>query len=467
MRSAGLTLLLLIFWPSAAFSQDVKSAANLDEGEICVAIAHRWAGSIEDTRLIRSVPVPESYRKTLEAGGCAAWQLVRESLLDWHLAYGDEKSANAAIQYLEGRMLAGKPVRADLGSELAALTGKGSGKHARSGAKGQSVDALVETAHAYRTLAMEYARAADFYSSPSLLAKAERLAEPTLPVGLLLRARREEEKPCQLGGQQCESREKAAKLPEFDDYEDRKWRDLDLQLAVARARIGGTESDFVAARAMFVRNDDPHYDTAGDEAYMHGDNFCDIADASHLSNWKEACDEDNFDRRALSYWRYRAVFSAIAQAAAQEGLRPRGTEWDGEIALRLIEAEERAHSSGLPELYFGAASYAVTDIRFAMAERQYGKARSKFEVEPRPGRTQAAAYLDHSLDLYWQAAIYVQGTSHPGWLRRIGLRYLDVSETLEKARDPNDPLSPNHARRMAWFRTILPQLDELALGKLN
>lgn len=61
----------------------------------------------------------------------------------------------------------------------------------------------------------------------------------------------------------------------------------------------------------------------------------------------------------------------------------------------------------------------------------------------------------------------MQGTSHPGWLRRIGLRYLDVSETLEKARDPNDPLSPNHARRMAWFRTILPQLDELALGKLN
>jgi hypothetical protein len=392
---------------------------------------------------------------------------VRESLLDWHLAYGNEKSADAAIQYLEGRMLAGKPVRADLISELAAITGKGSGKHARTRAKGQSVDALIETADAYRTVAMEYARAADFYSSPSLLAKAERLAEPSLPVGLLLRAPREDGKLCQVDGQQCELREKAANLPNLDDLDDRKWRDFDLQLAVARARIGGTESDFVAARAMFVRNDDPHYDTAGDEAYMHGDNFCDIGDASHLSNWKGACDEDNFDRRALSYWRYRAVFSAIAQAAAQEGLRPRRTEWDGEIALRLIEAEERARSSGLPELYFGAASYAVTDIRFATAERQYGKALRQFEVDPRPGRTQAAADLDRSLNLYWQAAIYVQGTTHPGWLRRIGLRYLEVSEMLEKARDPNDPLSPNHARRMAWFRTILPRLDELALGKFN
>lgn len=456
MRSVIFLLSLLIACPSAAFGQTTTDATNVEESEICVAIAQRWQGSIEDTRRIQSVPAPDSYRTQLEAGGCTAWQLVRESLLDWNLAYGDEKSALGALEYLAGQMLAGKPVRGDLANELATLTRKRSRKHARSRGRGQSVDALVETAYAYRDLAMEYARAADFYSSPSLLTKAERLAEPSLPVGLLLRMPREEGLSCQVGDQKCRLSEKPAELPEFDDYQDRKWRELDLQLAVARARIGGTENDFAAARAIFARNDDPHYDTAGAEAYQHGDDFCDIGDSSYLSAWKEVCEEDNFDARALTYWRYRAVFSVLAQATGREGLRSRGNEWDGETALRLIAAEERAHSEGLPELYFGATSYAITDIRFAMAERQFAKA-----------RTQDEADLYHSLDLYWQAATYVQGTTHPGWLRRIGLRYLEVSETLEKARDRNRPLNPNHVRRIAWFRTVLPRLNAMAWGAIN
>jgi hypothetical protein len=467
MRCLGLSIFLLIACPGAAFSQKATAAANVDEDQICVAIARLWQGSIEETRQIRSVPIPESYRGTLEAGGCIAWQLVRESLLDWHMAYGDEKSAVASIEYLEGRMLAGKSVQADLAVKLAALTGKTSGKHARSRRGDASVDALVETAYGYRSLAMEYARAADFYGSPSLLAKAERLAEPSLAVGLLLRAAHEEREACQVGAQQCQSRQQGTEQLKFDDYQDRKLRELDLQLAVARARVGGAASDFAAAREIFARNDNPYYDTAGEEAYKHGDDFCDIGDASYLSEWKGACDEDNFDARALSYWRYRAVFSALARAAGQQGLRPRGNDWDGETAIRLIEAQESAHSEGLPQSYFGAASHALTDIRFAMAERQYAMARKELEDDPRASNTQPAAHLYHSLDLYWRAAIYAQGTTHPGWLRRIGLRYLEASETFEKVRAQIGPLDPKYARRIAWFRTVLPRLDAMALGEFS
>lgn len=135
--------------------------------------------------------------------------------------------------------------------------------------------------------------------------------------------------------------------------------------------------------------------------------------------------------------------------------------WDGDTALRLIEASERSHSQGLPELYFSDASYAVTDIRFAMAERQFAKARATLDSSAAPGRARADDDLYHALDLYWQAATYVQGTSHPGWLRRIGLRYLSAADLLDTA----DPVHPDHARRLAWFKTVLPRLNAIALGE--
>ena len=407
-----------------------QEATGRDESSdiICLAVARGWGGTIDDLVHIRERPVPESFSRQNEDRGCAGFQLIRETLVNWHLAYGDEQTVTKALAYLERWATGGKPVRTKLS------------------AQDQADRNLAES---YRFVAMEYARAADFYSSPALLAKARRFAEPSLAVAIELRTPQADGQP----------------RPGYDDYPDRLARDLDLRLAVARARIGGTPADFAAAREAFARNDDPNFDTAGEQAYRNGDDFCDIGDASYLAAWKEACDEANFDRRALAYWRYRALFSLAAKAAGVEGMNRQGDQWDGDTAIRLIEGRARDEGPGLPEAYFSNDGFAITEILFAKAESQYAKARRNLASETNEGRVEATQDARHALELAWLSAIYVQGVDHPGWQRRIGQRYIEISEFIARHEGADEPVWPQHARRLAWFRTILPRLDAMARGE--
>lgn len=427
LLTAGLTLLT----PGRAVSQtDAGSAGAEKEEMICLAVAHGWSGSLEETAHIRDIPVPLSFSRQLEGGGCTAWQLVRQSLVNWHLAYGDVKSATAALAYLEARATGGKPLRTKL-----SVASKGD----------------VDIAESYRFVAMEYARAADFYASPALLAKARRFAGPSLAVAIALR----------------EPRADGTAQPLFDDYPDRLWRTLDLQLAVASVRIGGQPADFAAARAVFARNDDPSFDAAGNYAYDNGRGFCDIGNDSYRQAWNEACQDGDFEARALAYWRYRAVFSMLAIVAGDLGINKVRDEWDGVTAPRLLEGHARDVSDGLPELYFSDSSFALTDIRFAIAEAQLAKAAKTFAADPRPGVTRSEDETYYGLDQLWQASVYVRGSDHPGWLYRIGQRYLAGSAFLDRIRDPAEPLRSDHARRLAWLRTVLPRLDGIARGEVT
>lgn len=417
---------LCLACPAPGQAQDASASPPPEEEQICLTVAHRWAGSLDELKAIHAAPVPDSFRRTMESGGCSAWQLIRESLVSWHLAYGDEGTTRAALAYLEAQTLAGQPLRPRLSAE----------------SKGD-----VDVAQAYRFLAMEYARAADFYSSPALLAAARRFAEPSLAVGLALRA----------------PRAPGSALQPFDDYPDRLWRDLDLQIAVVSARLGGTEAAFAAARAVFARNDDPHYNDAGQHAYQYGDDFCDIGDKTYLQAWHDACEANDFERRALAYWRYRAAFTLAAEAAGREGLGAPRDEWDGDTAIRLVQAAERA-GHGLGGWYFGNAATISADIRLGMAEVELAKARRALSGGTATARGEAREACFAALDRFWDAATSINGSDHPGWTRRIGQRYLAASAFLETLRDPDDPVSAPHARRLAWFQTILPQLDAMARG---
>lgn len=424
-------------------SASAQAKAAKEEGQICLSVAHGWAGTVEDLKRIRDIPVPASFSRQLEARGCAALQLIRQSLINWHLAYGNEASAAAALAYLERQATGGSPLRPRLAIE---------------------VPHDMELAHTYRFVAMEYARAADFYVSPALLAKARKYAEPSLAIAQMLRAERADLKPCDARDKACLARRKGPFPPVFNDYPDRLWRDLDLQLALAGVRASGSADDYVAARAAFARNDDPHFEDAREHAFQYGEGFCDTDDRDYLKAWKEACDADNFEVRALSYWRYRASFSLAAQAAGVEGLGKAQDKWDGDTALRLIERNE-LRNAGAPWAFFGGNAPVIADIRLGMAEVQFAKAQRAAAAGNPAGGSQAEYETYEALDLMWLAAATVQGTNHPGWLRRIGGRYLAASDFLGKVRDPNGSLWLNHARHLAWFKTILPQLDAMARGE--
>jgi hypothetical protein len=165
------------------------------------------------------------------------------------------------------------------------------------------------------------------------------------------------------------------------------------------------------------------------------------------------------------YWRFRASFTLAAQAAGLVGLNKIRDEWDADTAVRLLQAADRA-KTGLPGWYFGSTASILADIRFGAAEAQLAKARRTVLKGSPADRMQAQYDTYEALDMYWLAASSINGIDHPGWTRRIGQRYLQASAFLETLRDDDDPVWLNQVRHLAWFKTILPQLDKIALGEV-
>jgi hypothetical protein len=77
----------------------VSASGSIQGEEICLTSARIWVGSGDDVRHIRDQPVPDSYRTGLTTGGCNT--LIREQLIEWHLAFGDEASTTAALAFFE------------------------------------------------------------------------------------------------------------------------------------------------------------------------------------------------------------------------------------------------------------------------------------------------------------------------------------------------------------------------------
>jgi hypothetical protein len=439
-----LAALLPLGFPAIAQAQDA------DDGSIdCLAIGRIWLGTNDDIARIHETPVPDSFRTDNEASGCDGGMLIRTGLVDWHLAFGDEATTSVAIAYLERWSLPHATPRRNLVEELTTIA------RGRGGSPSPTTaDALATRAYGYQFIAKEYVRAADFYSSPALLARARPYADEVIAVAQLLRPEQPDASICSPQGSRCAERWATLRIA-FDDLITRLDPDLDMHRAVVSARLGGTESDFAAAREVFARYNDPNYAIAAEEAYRHGDDFCDIGDRDDLAAWKTACEDNNLERAAMTYWHYRARFDQAADAAGFAGL---GAAEATEIALRLWHAEiANVYDGGLPEDRFGEMSQRITELRFGQAE--------VFLIHALMGQGEVSSTYGSVLDALWASSYLVQGSDHPGWLRRIGRRYLQAVNALrEREYVPGETpdVSPDVLRREAWFQAILPQLDTLA-----
>lgn len=443
--------------PAAAQRADGADPGQGDQ--ICVSVALIWRGSADDIAHIRSTPVPRSFRSLLESGGCEAGSLERDSLVSWHLEFGDEQTTAAALAYLESATEHETTPRGDLLPQLERAYARPAAAPAGDRAAPPDVDpggrelqirGLIDRAETYRFLAMQYARAAQFFDSPALLARARLWAEPSLAVQRFLGA-----------------------LPEpgpagtADDYEMREWADLDMQLAVATAGITRRQEDFAAGWQVFERYWDPNFAIAASEAYEHDDSFCGVGDRTDLVYYSlKVCGEGNFDRRAMTYWRYRALFDSAARAAGIDTSYERRGDRSAETAERLVEKQDMEQSvSTLVRGSFGGASF-LSDLHLALGEIQAADAHRELAGTPAGSRNdEAYVKLNAALDELWTAARYVSPPDDPGRFRRIARRYAELYHQARKLRPGREARRDDVQRRAAYFSTVLGRLAAIAVGQ--
>lgn len=438
-------------------------AAQDDEGGqvICVSVAHLWWGSSEDVRRIRTIAVPDSFRRIFEGGGCSSWSLVKEMLIDWHLAFGDEASVTAALAYLEANYTRNMPAPAALPRLIAATRSAARSDRPPSHSRLVQRQGELRLAHQnFLFLAQNYLRAADFHQSHALYAKARIYAAAAL-AGL------------------------AAPLP--GDSEDRpnELRDLEMRLALVRAGFTRSPADIAAAQAVLDRNYDPTL-AAGAARAEDGDP-CELGDRPDPEGLRAACnDENDFRGRLTDYWTAQARLDLLK--AADPGLFdlrtvrpapngssfvPRGEgatvptdDWPQPDAFgHAIRLLARQRPDMIPEQArrYDNIDDAVVLLHLLRADLFARRA----AATPVPDPDSQAAYRARELrdaalfDL--SEALRIAGPAEQaGRFRQLATRYLEIVAIPSAERIAGNPV---HEREAVFLRMALDNLDRIIAAR--
>jgi hypothetical protein len=454
-----------------AFAPPAVAQEDPDEGLICVTVAHIWSGSPEDIARIDQVPVPESFRRIFEGGGCGRFSLLPDSLISWHLAFGNESSFAAALEYLERDYAGGKPPLADLAARIAAARARADADIRAAAAldrnpatraqgdrllrRSKPVGELVTLLAAYRNyvfVAGESLRGAEFYRSRALLDRARAWAEPASQAFAALRK--------QAAADRAEKLEVRGYLG-LDDYVARLATELEMRAAVVRAALTKDAGDIAHADEVIKSFENPFYRTAGDEAFNHGDDFCDIGDRDDLADYHEACESGDFEREAIAWWHYRARLDILRADAGKLNFLP-----SLYTAIRLSERDEEGHtdSQGTRRLTPAADQRAALHLMRADAFVR-GAASPRVAADA----TSNAELLSQAADSLARAEALIPASEHPGRFRQIATRYLDIAARLAALlrADPHAHYAgdPAIARKAVYFRAVLDRLDAIALAR--
>lgn len=353
-------LLLIVSAPFLAV-EAAAQAQNVDGGEnevICTSILLSWQGSIEDTRQIDTVPVPKSFRESLEsADPCRSLQLDRRGLIDWHLRFGTASSVEAALTYLEERdsvrpsltpqryvpelQSAFQAATPDLkrASELVEPQGTAYSVRQRYLYKSRSVGAfrqLLNHRERFIFFGEQHLRAAEEFGSPGLLAKADTYLQPVFEATRYLAP--------------LEDKAPVAGMLYFNLHGFRT-DDLRARSAILGARLSGAKTAIDSARAILTSQLGPDYVRIAETAFSGGDDFCDISSGwSRSEEIKAACraDDDN-ETRISDYWINRAIFDAIFDpggAAIGQATVTGSVPSSAYLASRLLRFESLSENGG-------------------------------------------------------------------------------------------------------------------------
>jgi hypothetical protein len=487
---------LLLALPFALVAAAAPAAVREEEDgqAICIAIGHIWRGTNVDAQRIREVPVPESYRRIFETVGCGRFSLIEATLIDWHLAFGDETTTSAALAYLAADPAAAAlPPPAALGAALARAWPAGVrasreplARLTQPGADRERIDAalradprirrlqtLIGAQDHYLFLARQYLRASEFYRSPALLAEARRYFAAVRDSARLLHA----------GGQGPDAALRdflhiAAPVP-------LEIRDVETRLAIHAARLGGDADAVDAAQALVNAGFDPVLRLAAGQLAHFGD-FCDSVqdDEDRLAPIQTACEADNdFQRRLAYFWRNQAMLdllmaadpvhyverpggppSAATAAAFVRRAAGAGTDapdprdaWSGsvETALAIFDPERAAN---MPNPNFVGPNEEQVALHVATADMY-----ARLAGPPPAGRVDLLRTTMRALVTVTRLA---PAAGHPGRFRQAAARFLALLGPYEAARrrEGRDGPDVEIARQAAYFRVVLAVLDRIAVG---
>lgn len=390
------------------------------QGHWCEARTRLWQATAADVSRIREVPVPQSFHDALTAP-CAGLELRLGSLLDWHMDFGDADSAAAALATLETLFLGEEPaldryrsslLRAWPRAHVALLDAepllrgsdnqfvRTSERFDRSPAV-QRMQPLLRTHGAHVRLAREYLRAADFFRSTSLLARAQLYLRTVLQTRDDVRMRA--------------LPPRAAMRLSLDRWRLNEIDDLEARFALLSAEIEQTSEHIEEAQSIIRRMD---RSLARDNATVAGlpGGACNAEPiaAQHVS----ACSL-RFDHptRLVGYWRARGhldLLLALRRAPpAQRMLMDSGGRDTVSLALQwLNERRELFIRERNPQPHLDEAMVGLYVRRAALRTAEAQSA----------GNVEAGAELRRqaTADLNAARRLTPEG-DHPGRYRRIAI----------------------------------------------
>lgn len=459
----------------AALAISAPALAQDSGGEtICIGPARLFSGSLQDNTDIATTPVPESFRRLFEGGPCTRFGLMQGSLTSWHLAFGNEATVTAALAWFEKAYFHAAVPMEDLAARLAAarsaaqpdieaarrLSARPGGSPAseRLIARSKPIARLRELLglHSdYVFLAGEYVRAAEFHGSRALFDGARKWFEP---VAAALPALRDAARVDIAAGRDSRF------AP--DGYAADQATMLEIRMAIVQAALSNAPADRATAEALLAHHANPQYRTAAEEAFRHGDDFCDIGERSDLADYSSVCRSGNFEREAVTWWRFRAQLDLIDAAAEPDPdfdhLRP--TPDSIGTALRLLEQREQAGSedSG-PVAYIASTADARVALLLQRADvsiRIAGIA----GIDP----DLASDYRFKARQDLLRAEAIAPASETPARFRQIATRFLRLWEIDSVEAVKQDlQVDPALTRKAAYFRAVLGSLDDIAIGRLR
>ncbi|MFO6430727.1 hypothetical protein ACLBKT_11635 [Erythrobacter sp. W302b] len=285
---------------------------------------------------INDVPIPQSFRDRFFGDPCTRFQLVLGSLLDWHLKHGDDRSAIAALRFLEQELIGGlepdfaenfERTWASAARDAGALLERRRLKNPSASEEQLRIDmtaafeklksikklqAEAEKIGEAQFIATEYTRAAESFGSRELLGEARRV-HTSAAAALAFIEQRE-----QLGG--IEAFLAGRTRPQYlSDRMDPRLREISL--AVTEAFVTKESQAILAADNLtrrLYRPDGRSYPypdllTFILEAYERDDEACIANELNSAAGYKDRCNENGFEGYAYGFWYQRSRLELLAE----------------------------------------------------------------------------------------------------------------------------------------------------------